>query len=112
MQPINCGQPSDVVTLGPPLTTDHYTAMRSSSDPYPTDPCKRFLTDVCVVARGQQRKRVDSQKWASAEEEDVTDGDLGLGKIAQLDICTGTAVCSNQASGGGVDPQEGEDNSE
>uniref|UniRef100_A0A8C5EIC0 receptor protein-tyrosine kinase n=1 Tax=Gouania willdenowi TaxID=441366 RepID=A0A8C5EIC0_GOUWI len=27
-------------------------------------------------------------------DEDVTDGDLGTGKIAQLDICTGTAVCS------------------
>lgn len=41
-----------------------------------------------------KRKRVDSQRWAHAEE-DVTEGDLGLGKIAQLDICTGTAVCSN-----------------
>ncbi|XP_074524690.1 vascular endothelial growth factor receptor 2 isoform X2 [Halichoeres trimaculatus] len=40
-----------------------------------------------------KRKRVDSQRWMSAEE-DVTEGDLGLGKIAQLDICTGTAVCS------------------
>uniref|UniRef100_A0A669DTY5 receptor protein-tyrosine kinase n=1 Tax=Oreochromis niloticus TaxID=8128 RepID=A0A669DTY5_ORENI len=40
-----------------------------------------------------KRKRVNSQRWVSAEE-DVTEGDLGLGKIAQLDICTGTAVCS------------------
>uniref|UniRef100_A0A7N6BN74 receptor protein-tyrosine kinase n=1 Tax=Anabas testudineus TaxID=64144 RepID=A0A7N6BN74_ANATE len=40
-----------------------------------------------------KRKRVDSQRWASLEE-DVTEGDLGLGKIAELDICTGTAVCS------------------
>ncbi|XP_029002975.1 vascular endothelial growth factor receptor 2 isoform X2 [Betta splendens] len=38
-----------------------------------------------------KRKRVDSQRWASKE--DVIDGDLGLGKIAQLDICTGT-VCA------------------
>ncbi|XP_034556187.1 vascular endothelial growth factor receptor 2 isoform X2 [Notolabrus celidotus] len=48
-----------------------------------------------------KRKRVDSQKWMSAEE-DITEGDLGLGKIAQLDICTGTAVCSiagDRASG-------------
>uniref|UniRef100_A0A673AWC5 receptor protein-tyrosine kinase n=1 Tax=Sphaeramia orbicularis TaxID=375764 RepID=A0A673AWC5_9TELE len=32
-----------------------------------------------------KRKRVDSQRWASAEE-DVSEGDLGLGKVAQLDI--------------------------
>ncbi|XP_059197667.1 vascular endothelial growth factor receptor 2 isoform X2 [Centropristis striata] len=55
-----------------------------------------------------KRKRLDSQKWASAEE-DVTEGDLGLGKIAQLDICTGTAVCSSggdMASGNSMDTQE------
>ncbi|XP_068581368.1 vascular endothelial growth factor receptor 2 isoform X1 [Cebidichthys violaceus] len=55
-----------------------------------------------------KRKRVDSQKWASADE-DVAEGDLGLGKIAQLDICTGTAVCSragDRASGSNVDTQE------
>lgn len=55
-----------------------------------------------------KRKRVDSQRWASAEE-DVTEGDLGLGKVAQLDICTGTAVCSRAgdvASGGDMDTQE------
>ncbi|XP_072294427.1 vascular endothelial growth factor receptor 2 isoform X2 [Eucyclogobius newberryi] len=40
-----------------------------------------------------RRKRVDSQRWARSEE-DMTEGDLGLGKIAQLDICTGTAVCN------------------
>lgn len=49
-------------------------------------------------------------------EEDVTEGDLGLGKIAQLDICTGTAVCSRAAdrtSGSDMDTQEGgEDNLE
>ncbi|XP_076009360.1 vascular endothelial growth factor receptor 2 isoform X2 [Genypterus blacodes] len=39
-----------------------------------------------------KRKRVGSQRWASPEE-DVAEGDLGLMKIAQLDICTGTAVC-------------------
>uniref|UniRef100_A0A4W6CIS6 receptor protein-tyrosine kinase n=1 Tax=Lates calcarifer TaxID=8187 RepID=A0A4W6CIS6_LATCA len=53
-------------------------------------------------------KRVDSQRWASAEE-DVTGGDLGLGKIAQLDICTGTAVCSaagDKASGSNLDSRE------
>ncbi|XP_018525829.1 vascular endothelial growth factor receptor 2 isoform X1 [Lates calcarifer] len=55
-----------------------------------------------------KRKRVDSQRWASAEE-DVTGGDLGLGKIAQLDICTGTAVCSaagDKASGSNLDSRE------
>ncbi|XP_054646685.1 vascular endothelial growth factor receptor 2 isoform X2 [Dunckerocampus dactyliophorus] len=53
-----------------------------------------------------KRKRMDSQRWTSAEE-DVTNGDLGLGKIAQLDICTGTAVCSrSEASGSTVNPQD------
>lgn len=64
-----------------------------------------------MFSRVQQRKRVDSQRWASAEE-DVTEGDLGLGKIAQLDICTGTAVCStagDKASGSNMDIQEGTD---
>uniref|UniRef100_A0A3P9HNY4 receptor protein-tyrosine kinase n=1 Tax=Oryzias latipes TaxID=8090 RepID=A0A3P9HNY4_ORYLA len=37
-----------------------------------------------------KRKQVESVRWVSAEE-DVTEGDLGLGKIPQLDICTGTA---------------------
>ncbi|KAM9848527.1 vascular endothelial growth factor receptor 2 [Aulostomus maculatus] len=41
-----------------------------------------------------KRKRVNSQKWSSAEE-DVNEGDLGLGKIAQLDICTGSASSSS-----------------
>ncbi|XP_022058720.2 vascular endothelial growth factor receptor 2 isoform X2 [Acanthochromis polyacanthus] len=45
-----------------------------------------------------KRKRVDSQRWTSAEE-DVAEGDLGLGNVAQLDICTGTAVCSSNADG-------------
>ncbi|XP_078115837.1 vascular endothelial growth factor receptor 2 isoform X2 [Sander vitreus] len=55
-----------------------------------------------------KRKRLNSQKWASAEE-DVTEGDLGLGKFAQLDICTGTAVCStagDRSLGSNVDMQE------
>lgn len=46
----------------------------------------------------------------------MTEGDLGLGKIAQLDICTGTAVCSttsDRASGSNMDIQKGsEDNLE
>ncbi|XP_029905824.1 vascular endothelial growth factor receptor 2 isoform X2 [Myripristis murdjan] len=40
-----------------------------------------------------KRKRVGGQGWVCVEE-DVTEGDLGLGKSTQLDICTGTAVCS------------------
>lgn len=56
-----------------------------------------------------QRKRLDSQKWGSPEEH-VIDGDLGLGTVAQLDICTGTGVCSmaaDKASSTSVDMQEG-----
>ncbi|KAL6107556.1 kdr [Pungitius sinensis] len=55
-----------------------------------------------------RRQRVDSQQWKSTEE-DVAEGDLGLGKITQLDICTGTAACSRAgdwASGGTADPRE------
>ncbi|XP_040040692.2 vascular endothelial growth factor receptor 2 isoform X1 [Gasterosteus aculeatus] len=54
-----------------------------------------------------KRRRVDSQRWKA--EEDVAEGDLGLGNITQLDICTGTAACSragDQASSGIADPRE------
>lgn len=70
-----------------------------------------FSQMITMFSCGQQRKRVDSQKWTSAKE-DVTEGDLGLGKIAQLDICTGTAVCStagDKASDGNMDTEEGAD---
>uniref|UniRef100_A0A8C6UFV9 receptor protein-tyrosine kinase n=1 Tax=Neogobius melanostomus TaxID=47308 RepID=A0A8C6UFV9_9GOBI len=44
---------------------------------------------------------------------DITEGDLGLGKVAQLDICTGTAVCSSagdRASNNTMDcPEESSD---
>ncbi|XP_041647728.1 vascular endothelial growth factor receptor 2 isoform X2 [Cheilinus undulatus] len=55
-----------------------------------------------------KRKRVDSQKWMSVEE-DVTEGDLGLGKIAQLDICTGTAICSIAGDGASGSMDTGEE---
>uniref|UniRef100_A0A8C6UFV0 receptor protein-tyrosine kinase n=1 Tax=Neogobius melanostomus TaxID=47308 RepID=A0A8C6UFV0_9GOBI len=52
------------------------------------------------------------QRWARSEE-DITEGDLGLGKVAQLDICTGTAVCSSagdRASNNTMDcPEESSD---
>ena len=67
---------------------------------------------VLVFSCGQQRKRVDSQKWASAEE-DVSEGDQGLGKIARLEICTGMAINStagDKVSGSNMDTQEGADN--
>ncbi|MEQ2266666.1 hypothetical protein XENORESO_014659 [Xenotaenia resolanae] len=50
-----------------------------------------------------KRKRVSSQRWAPADE-DVAEGDLGLGKVAQLDICTGTA--EDKASSTSGDPNE------
>ncbi|CAL8306994.1 unnamed protein product [Lota lota] len=40
-----------------------------------------------------KRKRVEDTKWARAEE-DMGEVDLGLGTTAQLDICTGTAICT------------------
>ncbi|MED6244680.1 hypothetical protein ATANTOWER_020859 [Ataeniobius toweri] len=50
-----------------------------------------------------KRKRVSSQRWAPADE-NVAEGDLGLGKVAQLDICTGTA--EDKASSTSGDPNE------
>lgn len=47
---------------------------------------------------------MESVRWASAEE-DVTEGDLGLGKVAQLDICTGTA--EDKLPGNNVNTDEG-----
>uniref|UniRef100_A0A3B4A5J8 receptor protein-tyrosine kinase n=1 Tax=Periophthalmus magnuspinnatus TaxID=409849 RepID=A0A3B4A5J8_9GOBI len=59
-----------------------------------------------------KRKRVNSRRWARSDD-DMTEGDLGLGKIAQLDICTGTAVCSTtgeRASNNTMDsPEESSD---
>ncbi|XP_075895260.1 vascular endothelial growth factor receptor 2 isoform X2 [Nelusetta ayraudi] len=52
-----------------------------------------------------KRKRLNSQRWPSTEEH-VEEGDLGLGTVAQLDICTGTAVCTRAASGSNMDMQE------
>ncbi|KAM4574533.1 vascular endothelial growth factor receptor 2 [Fundulus diaphanus] len=46
-----------------------------------------------------KRKQVNSRRWAPADE-DVTEGDLGLGKVAQLDICTGTAEDKASCTGG------------
>uniref|UniRef100_A0A673W0T6 receptor protein-tyrosine kinase n=1 Tax=Salmo trutta TaxID=8032 RepID=A0A673W0T6_SALTR len=40
-----------------------------------------------------KRRRPRSGQWERMEE-DVTEGDLGLGTSTHLDICTGTAVCS------------------
>ncbi|XP_043985023.1 vascular endothelial growth factor receptor 2 isoform X2 [Gambusia affinis] len=48
-----------------------------------------------------KRKRASSRRWAPADE-DVTGGDLGLGEVAQLDICTGTA--EDKASCASGDP--------
>ena len=36
---------------------------------------------------------MENARWACAEE-DVNEVDLGLGTTAQLDICTGTAICT------------------
>lgn len=72
-----------------------------------------FLSRCLFVCFAPQRKRLSSQRWASTDEhveqhveEHVEEGDLGLGTVAKLDICTGTAVCS-RASGSNMDMQEG-----
>ncbi|CAL8256237.1 unnamed protein product [Merluccius merluccius] len=56
-----------------------------------------------------KRKRVEDTEWTPAEEEDVGEVDLGLGTAAQLDICTGTAICTRyDASPRHPVPQGGE----
>uniref|UniRef100_A0A8C7M8W9 receptor protein-tyrosine kinase n=1 Tax=Oncorhynchus kisutch TaxID=8019 RepID=A0A8C7M8W9_ONCKI len=49
-------------------------------------------------------------KWEQMEE-DVTEGDLGLGTSTHLDICTGTAVCSRLGEESSVSHVEEEDES-
>uniref|UniRef100_A0A8C8H030 receptor protein-tyrosine kinase n=1 Tax=Oncorhynchus tshawytscha TaxID=74940 RepID=A0A8C8H030_ONCTS len=49
------------------------------------------LSSYLKSKRGERRPR--SGQWERMEE-DVTEGDLGLGTSTHLDICTGTAVCS------------------
>lgn len=66
-----------------------------------------LLCPHASLPSGPQRKRVNSQRWPSAEEH-VEEGDLGLGTVAQLDICTGTAICTRAVSGSNTDMQEGD----
>lgn len=66
-----------------------------------------WLLCVELLSSGPQRKRLNSQRWPSTEEH-VEEGDLGLGTVAQLDICTGTAVCTRAVSGSNMDLQEGD----
>lgn len=66
-----------------------------------------LLCTHASLRSGPQRKRLNSHRWPSTEEH-VEEGDLGLGTVAQLDICTGTAVCTRAASGSNMDMQEGD----
>lgn len=66
-----------------------------------------WLLCLELLHSGPQRKRLNSQRWPSTEEH-VEEGDLGLGTVAQLDICTGTAVCTRAVSGSDMDMQEGD----
>lgn len=52
---------------------------------------------------------MENAEWARAEE-DVGEVDLGLGTIAQLDICTGTAICT-RCDPSASDPQHQEGHS-
>ncbi|XP_016886676.1 vascular endothelial growth factor receptor 2 isoform X2 [Cynoglossus semilaevis] len=61
-----------------------------------------------------KRKRVDSQKWASSHE-NVTATDQDLDKVAQLDILTGTAICTtakDRPSCSNRDPQGDDESSD
>ncbi|CAB1332082.1 unnamed protein product [Coregonus sp. 'balchen'] len=57
-----------------------------------------------------KRRRPRSGQWERMEE-DVTEGDLGLGTSTHLDICTGTAVCSRLGEESSVSHIEEEDGS-
>ncbi|KAL1022594.1 hypothetical protein UPYG_G00029680 [Umbra pygmaea] len=55
-----------------------------------------------------KKRRPRSGPWGCIED-NVTDGDLGLGTITHLDICTGTAVCSKtgeECSGSQLEEEE------
>lgn len=77
---------------------------RGEYSPYKVRTQAKSIADVvlrpCIepLRSGPQRKRLNSQRWPSTEEH-VEEGDLGLGAVAQLDICTGTAVCTRAVSG-------------
>lgn len=88
---------------------------RGEYSPYKVSAQQISVADVvlrpcqfCVepLRSGLQRKRLNSQRWPSTEEH-VEEGDLGLGTVAQLDICTGTAVCTRAVSGSNMEMQEG-----
>lgn len=46
------------------------------------------------------------QDSAGGMEEDLKEGDLGMGTTARLDICTGTAICSGLKSEWSSSPQQ------
>lgn len=46
------------------------------------------------------------QDRAGEIEEDLKEGDLGMGTTARLDICTGTAICSGLRSEWSANPQQ------
>uniref|UniRef100_A0A4W5KI91 receptor protein-tyrosine kinase n=1 Tax=Hucho hucho TaxID=62062 RepID=A0A4W5KI91_9TELE len=66
------------------------------------------LSSYLKSKRGERRPR--SGQWERMEE-DVTEGDLGLGTSTHLDICTGTAVCSRLGEESSVSHVEEEDES-
>ncbi|XP_034036391.1 vascular endothelial growth factor receptor 2 isoform X2 [Thalassophryne amazonica] len=58
-----------------------------------------------------KRKRINSHHWVSVVE-DVTEADLDLALIAQLDICAGSAICSRAGIDTSVNNMEHEETSE
>lgn len=53
----------------------------------------------------QKRRPQLMQDRAGGMEEELKEGDLGMGTTARLDICTGTAICSGLRSEGSANPQ-------
>uniref|UniRef100_A0A6Q2XMS7 receptor protein-tyrosine kinase n=1 Tax=Esox lucius TaxID=8010 RepID=A0A6Q2XMS7_ESOLU len=57
--------------------------------------CKHGNLSSYLKSKRGEYSPFKSGLWERVED-DVTEGDLGLGTSTQLDICTGTAVCSRQ----------------
>uniref|UniRef100_A0A671YJS5 receptor protein-tyrosine kinase n=1 Tax=Sparus aurata TaxID=8175 RepID=A0A671YJS5_SPAAU len=62
-----------------------------------TKPGGPLMVIVEYCKHGNLSSYLKSKRAEYSPYKDMSEGDLGLGKIAQLDICTGTAVCSRSS---------------
>lgn len=70
-----------------------------------TKPATAAHTDSSCVPFQKHRPRLVHDR-AAGMEEDLKEGDVGMGTTARLDICTGTAICSGLRNECGTNPQQ------